>query len=137
MVITEDSLTYLPGESITLESINEPTDLSSRHTKIICTLGPSCSDEETLGKMINTGMNMARINCYKGEVKDWVECMDRLRKVAKEKNRNVAFMLETTGPELRSGYYADNATAISLTKGEHIIITTDFAYLGDRKKKSP
>lgn len=62
--------------------------------------------------------------------------MDRLRKVAKEKNRNVAFMLETTGPELRSGYYADNATAISLTKGEHIIITTDFAYLGDRKKIS-
>eukprot|EP00586_Coscinodiscus_wailesii_P014268 CAMPEP_0172511772 /NCGR_PEP_ID=MMETSP1066-20121228/238856_1 /TAXON_ID=671091 /ORGANISM="Coscinodiscus wailesii, Strain CCMP2513" /LENGTH=543 /DNA_ID=CAMNT_0013291295 /DNA_START=185 /DNA_END=1816 /DNA_ORIENTATION=+ len=131
---TEGALTYLPGGDITLESLTTPTDISKRHTKVVCTLGPKCWDEETIEGMIEAGMTMARICCSHGNMEEWTTCLERVRKVSAKKGVNVAVMMETTGPEIRMGYFEDNAPQISLTRGEFLTVTTDFSFLGDKSK---
>jgi pyruvate kinase len=56
--------------------------------------------------------------------------------VKRQKNRgkHIAVMLDTKGPEIRSGFFANNAKSISLVKGESIILTTDYSFKGDSSK---
>lgn len=133
--LTEGEVLYLPGDGIDLSSITHETDISKRHTKIVCTLGPSCWDEETLGYLIDAGMTMARLCCTHGNIDDWASCLGRLRKVSKRRDANVALMMETHGPQIRTGSFANDAKEISLTKGQSIVLTCrDQSYLGDATK---
>merc|ERR1719223_485032 len=61
-------------------------------------------------------------------------CLDRLRQAAKNKGAHVAVMLDTKEPEIRSGFFANGEKKICLTKGESIVLTTDYTYLGDKHK---
>mmetsp|Transcript_53203 Transcript_53203/g.64128 ORF Transcript_53203/g.64128 Transcript_53203/m.64128 type:complete len:561 (+) Transcript_53203:68-1750(+) len=133
--LTEGEVLYLPGDGIDLSSITNEIDVSNRHTKIVCTLGPACWDEETLGYMIDAGMTMARLCCSHGNIDDWASCLGRFRKVAKRRDSNIALMMETYGPQIRTGYFANDAKEISLTKGEFIVLTCrDQSHLGDHTK---
>jgi pyruvate kinase len=79
----------LRGANIDLEKILAPTDISQRQTKIICTLGPSCWDIETLCQLIDKGMSVARFNFSHGDHVGHKECLDRLRQAAAIKKKNV------------------------------------------------
>jgi len=124
----------LAGGNISLDSIKKETDEGVRHTKIICTLGPACWEVDQLEKLIDAGMNVARFNFSHGDHEGHAACLERLRTAAKNKNQNVAVLLDTKGPEIRSGFFADGAKKISLVKGEKITLTADYAFKGNAQK---
>jgi len=124
----------LRGSNIALEKITCKTDESNRHTKIVCTLGPACWDVDQLETLIDAGMSVARFNFSHGDHGGHQACLDRLRQAAANKKSHVAVMLDTKGPEIRSGFFANDAKKINLVKGESIILTTDYTFKGDSSK---
>ena len=114
--------------------IKKETDLALRRTKIICTIGPACWSVENLEKLLNTGMNVARFNFSHGDHVGHGAVLERLRTAAKNTGKNVAVLLDTKGPEIRSGFFKDGTDKIHLKKGEQIILTSDYSYKGDETK---
>jgi hypothetical protein len=84
----------LHGGSITLDTIRRPTDVGNRRTKIVCTLGPACWSETNLATLMDAGMNVARFNFSHGDHKGHGEVLERLRKVAAQKARNIGTLIE-------------------------------------------
>jgi pyruvate kinase len=79
----------LRGSNITLEKVTNETDVSNRHTKIVCTLGPACWDVDQLETLIDAGMSVARFNFSHGDHAGHQACLDRLRQAAANKKSNV------------------------------------------------
>lgn len=73
-----------------------------RKTKIVCTIGPACSDEATLRQMMLAGMNVARINFSHGSHEEHLIKMERIKKLRDELCLPVAILLDTKGPEIRT-----------------------------------
>lgn len=117
-----------------MSNIKKTCDLSTRHTKLVCTLGPACWEVAQLEKLLDGGMNIARLNFSHGDHESHLACLKRLREAAKNKGRDIAVMLDTKGPEIRTGHLANGAKSISLLKGESITLTTDYSFKGNNKK---
>ena len=93
-----------------------------KRTKIVCTMGPACDDEDTLREMIKAGMNIARFNFSHGSYDDHFKRIDRVRRIADELNTPVGIMLDTKGPEVRTGYL-EGHEKVYVNEGEHIKVT--------------
>lgn len=104
-----------------------------RKTKIICTIGPASSDEETLRKMVLAGMNAARLNFSHGTHESHLEIMRRVKKVRKDLGRPVAIILDTKGPEYRVGTFRGGKAV--LTDGDTFTFTTE-NITGDNRRVS-
>ncbi len=87
-----------------------------RKTKIVATVGPACSDPDTLKRMIEAGMNVARFNFSHESHEGHAQRLDMLRKVSSDLGVPVATMLDTKGAEVRTGSVQDGA--IRLVAGE-------------------
>eukprot|EP00934_Nitzschia_sp_Nitz4_P005470 Nitzschia sp. Nitz4//scaffold189_size62959//32933//34665//NITZ4_006309-RA/size62959-snap-gene-0.4-mRNA-1//1//CDS//3329539899//5460//frame0 len=124
----------LRGGDITLEKIFCPTDTSKRRTKIICTMGPSCWDVPCLEDLIDLGLSVARFNFSHGDHEGHKACLDRVRQAAANKGKHIAILLDTKGPEIRSGFFADGAKKIDLVKDQELVLTSDYSFKGDSKK---
>lgn len=74
-----------------------------RKTKIVCTIGPATEDVETLKKLILAGMNVARINFSHGNYEDQKQKVENVKQAREELNMPVALLLDTQGPEIRTG----------------------------------
>ena len=72
-----------------------------RKTKIVCTIGPACDSKEMLLKMIDAGMNVARINMSHGTYDKLEGLFATLKEAIAESGKNVAILLDTKGPEVR------------------------------------
>ena len=72
-----------------------------RKTKIVCTVGPACNTKEMLLKMIDAGMNVARVNMSHGTHESLTGVFATIREAIEESGKNVAIMLDTKGPEVR------------------------------------
>ncbi len=72
-----------------------------RKTKIICTIGPASESEAVLSAMIDAGMDVARLNFSHGTHEDHLKKVLSIRKLRKEKNRSIALLMDTKGPEVR------------------------------------
>ncbi len=94
-----------------------------RKTKIICTIGPACSDEKTLTRMCQCGMNVARLNFSHGTHEEHKEKIDLIKSVREKLNLPIAIMLDTKGPEYRIKTFENNR--ITLSDGDKFIFTTD------------
>ena len=94
-----------------------------RKTKIICTLGPSVDDEETLRQLILAGMNAARFNFSHGTHESQLATLQKLKRVRDELGRPVATLLDTKGPEIRIKAFRDGP--VSLERGAPFILTTE------------
>ena len=79
-----------------------------KKTKIICTMGPACSNEDTLARMIHGGMNVARFNFSHGTHEEHRARMDLVKKVRRTLNAPIAIMLDTKGPEYRIRTFANH-----------------------------
>lgn len=93
-----------------------------RKTKIVCTLGPSSSDETTLKKMLLAGMNVARLNFSHGTHEGHRQTIQRFRKVREELGIPAAVLLDTKGPEIRTVNFANGEEI--LKEGQEFILTT-------------
>ncbi|WP_031513534.1 pyruvate kinase [Desulfofalx alkaliphila] len=94
-----------------------------RRTKIVCTIGPASEDLETLKKMMLAGMNVARMNFSHGNHEDHGRRIALVRQAAEELGKNVAIMLDTKGPEIRLGTFAQEP--ILLRAGDSFTLTTE------------
>ncbi|KAF4129546.1 Pyruvate kinase alpha/beta domain-containing protein [Phytophthora infestans] len=124
----------LRQQGVELESIMRSVEGVERKTRIFCTLGPSCWTEEGLGELIDAGMNVARFNFSHGDHGSHAETLNRLRAaLASRPHKNIAIMLDTKGPEIRTGFLA-NKDKITIKKGSTVELTTDYEFLGDETK---
>ena len=94
-----------------------------RKTKIICTIGPSSDNEETLTQMCQAGMNVARLNFSHGTHEEHQQKIDLIRKVREKLQLPIAIMLDMKGPEYRIKTFENKK--ITLEDGDEFIFTTD------------
>lgn len=96
----------------------------SKRTKIVCTLGPAVDSEEELRGLIESGMDVARLNFSHGSHAEHKVRIDRLKKVREEMGSPCAIMLDTCGPEIRTGRLT-GGKPVQLKAGETIVLTED------------
>lgn len=84
-----------------------------KKTKIVCTLGPSTDSDETLEKIINLGMNVARFNFSHGSYEEHERRFVQLKRVAKKCGKPVAVLLDTKGPEIRVKQFKDGKVSVT------------------------
>ncbi|MGM0602229.1 MAG: pyruvate kinase [Bacillota bacterium] len=94
-----------------------------RKTKIVCTLGPATNDEETIKELIKAGMNVARMNFSHGNHEEHLHRINLVKKVSKELGIPVGLMLDTKGPEIRTGDMAGDK--IELKTGSEVVISKE------------
>ena len=94
-----------------------------RKTKIVCTIGPACSDEDTLRKMCLAGMNVARLNFSHGDHQTHKMHIDRIKKVREELGLPIAILLDTKGPEYRIKTFKEGSVVLS--DGAHFVFTSE------------
>ncbi len=94
-----------------------------KKTKIICTLGPASENEETLSKMIDAGMNVARLNFSHGTHEEHAKKIDTIKRVREKKKVPLPIMLDTKGPEFRIKTFAKGK--VNLKEGDTFTFTTD------------
>ncbi|GHU81889.1 pyruvate kinase [Clostridia bacterium] len=104
-----------------------------RKTKIICTLGPATDDEKILRSLIENGMAVARINMSHGTHAEQKVRADILKRLRVELNKPVALLLDTQGPEVRTGDFKNKRE--TLVTGQKFTFTTEDCE-GDSKKCS-
>lgn len=84
-----------------------------------------------LVKMLDAGMNVARCNFSHGDHKSHGQSLDNLREALKQRpDKTCAVLLDTKGPEIRTGMLKDSKP-IELTAGQDLKIVTDYSFLGD------
>ena len=94
-----------------------------RKTKIVCTLGPACDNEEKLKELMLAGMNVARFNFSHGTREEQKEKLRRVLKVREELGLPVATMLDTKGPEIRLRDFEGGRA--ELVSGQQFVLTTE------------
>ena len=104
-----------------------------RKTKIICTIGPACENEETLEAMCKAGMNVARLNFSHGSHDEHQKKIELIKKVRNKLKLPIAIMLDTKGPEYRIKTFKDKKAV--LKDGDTFTFTTD-DIVGDEKRVS-
>ena len=83
-----------------------------RKTKIVCTIGPACNTKPMLLKMIDAGMNVARVNMSHGTHEDLAVVFKTIREAIAESGKNVAILLDTKGPEVRVATFANGKATL-------------------------
>ena len=101
-----------------------------KHTKIICTIGPSSMDPEMISKMVRAGMNVARLNFSHGSHSDHANLISSIRRMAEETQEPIAIIQDLQGPKVRVGDLPEDG--ITLEPGKQIILTTDPDHGADR-----
>ena len=100
-----------------------------RKTKIVCTIGPACSDEATLTEMCRAGMNVARLNFSHGTHEDHLGHIEKLKRIREKLHLPIAILLDTKGPEYRIRTFADGK--VTLRAGDKFTFTTDEKVIGE------
>jgi pyruvate kinase len=104
-----------------------------RKTKIVCTIGPASESLENLKRLLEAGMNVARLNFSHGDFEEHGARIRNIRQASEETGKTVAILLDTKGPEIRTGKLKEEP--IDLIQDNHIILTTE-EILGDAERVS-
>lgn len=104
-----------------------------RKTKIVCTLGPSSSDEKTMEAMLKAGMNVVRLNFSHGTHEEHKKTIEKFRHVRDSLKMPAAVLLDTKGPEIRTGNFARGEE--TLEDGQTFTLTTE-TIEGDKERAS-
>ncbi|MFA5480645.1 MAG: pyruvate kinase, partial [Candidatus Muiribacteriota bacterium] len=101
-----------------------------RRTKIVVTLGPATDNEKVLIKLIDAGMNVARCNFSHADYEEHLNRVKMLKKVCKKTGKKVSLLMDTKGPEIRTGHFENGK--ISLEASNQVTLTTEDV-LGNEK----
>src|SRR3954466_8835553 len=85
-----------------------------RRTKIVATIGPASSDHDVLARMVEAGMDVARLNFSHGTAENHAEMAQRVRTAAGSAGRPVAIMQDLPGPKLRIGALRDGTADLGI-----------------------
>eukprot|EP00191_Tetraselmis_sp_GSL018_P017116 CAMPEP_0177577978 /NCGR_PEP_ID=MMETSP0419_2-20121207/76_1 /TAXON_ID=582737 /ORGANISM="Tetraselmis sp., Strain GSL018" /LENGTH=622 /DNA_ID=CAMNT_0019066337 /DNA_START=417 /DNA_END=2283 /DNA_ORIENTATION=+ len=113
-----------------LEAILFGTPAHICKTKIVCTLGPVSRSVEVIEELLRAGMSVARFNFSHGSHDYHQETLDNLKQAMANTNMLCAVMLDTKGPEIRTGFLKDGKP-VKLVSGNEVTITTDYDAVGD------
>ena len=105
-----------------------------KKTKIVCTMGPNSNDENIMRRLVKEGMDIARFNFSHGSHEEQKGRMDMLKKIREEEKKPVAILLDTKGPEIRTGVLKDGKKVL-LKEGETITLMNE-EIEGDETKVS-
>lgn len=90
-------------------------------TKIVATIGPGSANPETIRRMLNAGMTVARINFSHGDHEGHIQTVGLLREVAAQEGKVLAILGDLQGPKLRLGHV--KAGGMMLSPGDEIVLT--------------
>ena len=93
-----------------------------RRTKIVCTIGPASESDKVLTAMIRAGMDVARLNFSHGDYRFHAYMIERIRRIARRLDRNVAILQDLQGPKIRVGEIASGQT--QLRSGRRVALTS-------------
>jgi pyruvate kinase len=108
--------------------------MTPRKTKIICTIGPAVSGIDNLTKLIDHGMDIARLNFSHGTRDTHKSNVDDIREASKHAGRRVSILQDLQGPKIRTGKVENSG--VMLEDGQYFIITTDEIEIGNSEKVS-
>ena len=94
-----------------------------RKTKIVCTMGPNTDNKDIMEALVKNGMNVARFNFSHGDYEEQRNRMDLLKRVREEQGKPVAILLDTKGPEIRTGVL-ENGKKVTLSEGADFTLFT-------------
>ena len=89
-----------------------------RKTRIVCTIGPASESEEMLTKLVNAGMNVARINFSHGGYEENATKIETIKKVRETLGKPIPLCLDTKGPEIRTGKQESGDEKVTITEGQ-------------------
>ena len=97
----------------------------TKKTKIICTMGPATDDDEVLKDLMRSGMDIARLNFSHGDHEEQLGRIKRIKKFREELNLPIAILLDTKGPEIRTGLLETDDDVELVTGHEYTLTTRD------------
>ena len=103
-----------------------------KKTKMICTVGPASETEEIITQFMEAGMNASRHNFSHGDHEEHRGRIELIKKVAKKLNKEIAIVLDTKGPEIRTGKFEPKK--LELQKGTEFTIYAGGDVVGDTTK---
>jgi pyruvate kinase len=103
-----------------------------RHTKIVATIGPASRDPEVLVRMVEAGMDVARLNFSHGSYEDHAETAGRVRDAAGRAGRQVSILQDLPGPKLRIGELEDDLA--ELKPGDIVTFICGQRGVGDARR---
>ena len=106
-----------------------------RRTNIVGTIGPASQSEEKLTELMNAGLNVTRINFSHGGYEENAEKIDTIKKVRSALNRPVALVLDTKGPEIRTGKLESGDEKVVIEEGQTFTFLYD-EVIGNNTKTS-
>jgi pyruvate kinase len=105
-----------------------------RRTKIVATIGPACRDPETLARMVDGGMDVARLNFSHANREIHAENAERIREAASRVGRQVAILQDLPGPKIRIGRLTDDIA--ELKPGDELILSCGTDEVGNENRIS-
>ena len=106
-----------------------------RKTKIVGTIGPASESKEMLLKLMKAGLNVARINFSHGNYEENAQKIENIKQARKELDVPVALMLDTKGPEIRTGKLKTGNNKVEIKEGDTFTFVNE-DILGDNTKTS-
>lgn len=97
--------------------------VDNKKTKIVCTIGPASESEDILTTLADQGMNVCRLNFSHGTYEEHQVRIDAIKKVREKLGKPIAILLDTKGPEIRTGKFVE--PEVVLSEGETFVITMD------------
>jgi len=105
-----------------------------RRTKVVVTIGPACREPEILARMVEAGMDVARLNFSHGNREIHAENAERVRQAAGQAGRQVAILQDLPGPKIRIGRLTDDI--VELKPGERLVLVCGSDEPGDGRRMS-
>ncbi|EKM33672.1 pyruvate kinase, barrel domain protein, partial [Vibrio harveyi] len=104
-----------------------------KKTKIVCTIGPKTESVEKLTELVNAGMNVMRLNFSHGDYAEHGTRIANFRQVMEATGKQLAILLDTKGPEIRT-IKLEDGNDVDLVAGQEFTFTTDISVVGNKDK---
>jgi pyruvate kinase len=131
--------TMAPGQSIkrllhhSLQQKEEPFNPVNVRSRIVCTVGPATNNVEILSELMRNGMTVARLNFSHGSYEYHASVIQNVRAASKATGHTCAIMLDTKGPEIRTGKFRDGRKEVKFNVGDTYTWVPEEGFLGDDK----